>query len=819
MRSDLPTGTVTFLFTDVEGSTTLLHELGSEEYAKALAEHRRVLRDAFARHGGVEVDTQGDAFFYAFPTAPGALDAACEGTDALSAGPIRVRIGIHTGTPHVGEEGYVGADVHRAARIAAAGHGGQVLVSSATAQLTEIELVDLGDHRFKDLSAPERVYQLGQHEFPALRSLYRTNLPVPATPFLGRERELAEVVGLLEGTRLLTLTGPGGTGKTRLALQAAAAAADSYPDGVYWVPLAPLRDPHLVLAEAAQAVGSPNGLAEHIADKSMLLLFDNFEQVVEAASSLAGLVSACPKLDVMVTSRELLALPGEQAYPVPPLAHEEGVGFFSARASAADPGFRPNEVVGELCERLDNLPLAIELAAARVRVLSPEQLLARLSGRLDLLKAGRGVEARQQTLGATIEWSYELLTEDEQLLFARLSVFRGGCTLEAAETVCDADLDVLQALVDKSLLRFNEGRYWMLETIHEYATDRLDRSGEAEELRRLQAEYFLGIAEEAVPHLRVDSVPWFRRLDAEHDNLRMALDTFEGSTSALQLAGALYKYWNTRGHMAEGRLRLESALRTDERPTAIRARALVGAGVLMGNTGDLSTGRRRFEEALRLYERLGDAWGIAHVTLNLGAITGEEGDLEHAQRLFEESAGAFTVLGDEHWALWATRMVAFMCFERGDRARARELHEEVVRRARAAGDNSMAATSLGALAEYDLYEGQASRALPMLVESTRIYQELGDPYMVAVNLCRFALALALDSRLTAALRVLARGETLIGEVGRSVDGWIGEMNDVTREKVRSQLDETAFDEAWEEGEKLTLDEAVALALAEVDSDA
>jgi predicted ATPase len=659
MGHRLPSGTVTFLFTDVEGSTKLLHELGAEGFAEALAEHRKVIRGACARQGGFEVDTQGDAFFFAFPTALGALAAAEEMTRELASGPIQVRVGLHTGTPLLTEEGYVGGDVHRAARIASSGHGGQVLVSASTAQLVELDLHDLGDHRFKDLSAPERVYQLGQHEFPALRSLYRTNLPVPATPFLGRERELAEVVGLLEGTRLLTLTGPGGTGKTRLALQAAAAAADSYPDGVYWVPLAPLRDPELVLEEASQAVGSPNGLAEHVADKSMLLLFDNFEQVVEAATGLAELISACPKLDVMVTSREVLALPGEQAYPVPPFAHEEGVGFFSARASAADPGFQANEAVGQLCERLDNLPLALELAAARVRVLSPEQLLERLSSRLDLLKGGRGVEARQQTLRATIEWSYELLTEDEQLLFARLSVFRGGCTLEAAETVCDADLDVLQALVDKSLLRFNEGRYWMLETIHEYATDRLDRSGEAEELRRLQAEYFLGIAEEAVPHLRVDSVPWFRRLDAEHDNLRMALDTFEGSTSALQLAGALYKYWNTRGHMAEGRLRLESALRTDERPTAIRARALVGAGVLMGNTGDLSTGRRRFEEALRLYERLGDAWGIAHVTLNLGAITGEEGDLEHAQRLFEESAGAFTVLGDEHWALWATRMVAF----------------------------------------------------------------------------------------------------------------------------------------------------------------
>jgi non-specific serine/threonine protein kinase len=307
---------------------------------------------------------------------------------------------------------------------------------------------------------------------------------------------------------------------------------------------------------------------------------------------------------------------------------------------------------------------------------------------------------------------------------------------------------------------------------------------------------------------------WFRRLDAEHDNFREALDTFEGTTSALQLAGALYKYWNTRGHMAEGRLRLESALRADDRPTAVRARALAGAGVIVANSGDLVTGRLHFEQALSLYRQLGDAWGTAHVTLNLGSIAAEEGDLEHAQQLFEEAVDAFSALGDEHWTLWATRLVAWMCFERGDRARARELHEDVVRRARATGDDSMAATSLGALAEYDSYEGHVEHALPMLVESTRIYRELGDPFSIAMNLCRFALALAIDARPFAAARMLASAETIFGELGRSVDSWIMEMNNSTREKVSAQLDEAAFDEAWEAGTKLSFDEAVALALGE-----
>src|SRR5712691_11610685 len=341
MRS-LPSGTVTFLFTDIEGSTKLLHDLGAEAYSVALAEHRRVLRDAFEANQGVEVDTQGDAFFVAFPTAPGALGAAAQAIEGLAAGPIRVRMGIHTGTPHLGEDDYVGIDVHRAARIAACGHGGQVLVSASTAAVVGTDgLRDLGEHRLKDLSAPERIYQLGDGEFPPLKSLHRTNLPIPSTPFLGRERELHDVHELVSraDVRLLTLTGPGGTGKTRLALQAAAEASERYPGGVFWVPLAPLRDPELVLETARQAVGASDGLAEQIGDTAMLLLFDNFEHVVEAAADLVGLLAACPRLDLLVTSREPLHVTGEQEYPVPSLTREEGVDFFLARARAVKPDF------------------------------------------------------------------------------------------------------------------------------------------------------------------------------------------------------------------------------------------------------------------------------------------------------------------------------------------------------------------------------------------------------------------------------------------------------------------------------------------------
>ncbi|MGH3136204.1 MAG: ATP-binding protein, partial [Gaiellaceae bacterium] len=434
MRSDLPSGTVTFLFTDVEGSTRLLHELGAEAYANALAEHRRAIREACARHDGTEVDTQGDAFFFAFPTAPGALSAAGDMTEALAAGVIQVRVGLHTGTPLLTEEGYVGDDVHFAARVAASGHGGQVLVSSSTATFLRpsgsepqaLSLLDLGEHRLKDIEQAVSIFQLGNGSFPPLKTISNTNLPRPASSFVGREDELAEVLERIEaGTRLLTLTGPGGTGKTRLALEAAATLVPAYTAGVFWVGLASLRDPALVSETIAQTLGAKDGLAEHIAERELLLLIDNLEQVIEAAPELSALLAACPNLALLVTSRELLRVSGEVEYAVPPLAEPEAVSLFCARS-----GLSPTEEISELCARLDSLPLAVELAAARTKALSPSQILERLSSRLDLLKGGRDADPRQQTLRATIEWSYELLTPEEQNLFARLSVFAGGCTLE-----------------------------------------------------------------------------------------------------------------------------------------------------------------------------------------------------------------------------------------------------------------------------------------------------------------------------------------------------------------------------------------------------
>jgi predicted ATPase len=815
---------VTFLFTDVEGSTRLLHELGTAGYAKALDEHRRILREAFAAHGGVEVDTQGDAFFVAFPTAPGALAAAAEAVERLAPGPIKVRVGVHTGTPLVAEEGYVGVDVHRAARIAAVGHGGQVLVSASTATLAGPgTLRDLGEHRLKDLSEPERIHQLGDGEFPALKSLYRTNLPVPATPFLGREHELAEVLGLLESARLLTLTGPGGTGKTRLGLQAAAEASERFPDGVFWVPLAPLQDPGLVLETAGLALGAKDGPAEHVGDKSLLLLLDNFEHVIDAAAGLAELLSACPNLQLLVTSRELLRVPGEQAYPVPPLEPKEGTDLFLARARAALPGFVSDKSVPELCARLEHLPLALELAAARVRVLSPEQLLDRLSGRLDLLKAGRGVDPRQQTLRATIEWSHGLLDEEEKRLFARLAVFRGGCTLESAEEVCDADVDTLQSLVDKSLVRLREGdRFWMLETIREYAVEQLEASSEADAQRRRHAEHFLAIAEDTEPLARKVDADTLDRLEREADNLRAALDWLEsaGETQlALRLAGALDDFWVTKGHVAEGSRRVEAALAADESPTAARAKALNTAADLAVGHADVAHARRRAEQALSLHRQLGDDWGSAGSLFLLGHAAADDEDYETARALWEESLELWKKVADHHYTLITTRMLAWAYDELGESDRARRVMEDVLAEARAAGDKHIQVHALESLAIDAAHEGRVDEAAAMLREAHQLNRELGDRYREAIIVCRFARVLALAGMTEAAAQVLATGELLYEEMGSSPMAWLKRGNDEALTLIRARLDEATVAEAWEQGRTLSADGAVAFALGELERDA
>jgi predicted ATPase/class 3 adenylate cyclase len=814
---ELPTGTVTFVFTDVEGSTKLLQQLGADAYADALAQHRRALREAFIRHDGVEVDTQGDSFFLAFSTAPAAIAAAAEAQQMLAAGPIRVRMGIHTGTPRVTDEGYIGADVHRAARIAAAGHGGQILVSSSTASLVEGDgLRDLGEHRLKDLAAPERIYQLGGGAFPPLRSLQQTNLPIPVTRFLGRQRELGEVTTLLGGgvARLLTLTGPAGAGKTRLALQAAAEASDQYPDGVFWAPLAALRDPKLVLEMAAQALEARDDLANRIGDRRLLLILDNFEHLIDAAPELAGLLAACPNLHLLVTSRELLRLPAEQAYPVPPLEPQDATELFTTRAQAVDPRFQARPVVHELCSRLDNLPLALELAAARVSVLSPEQLLDRLSKRLDLLKAGRGVDPRQQTLRATIAWSYDLLGEEERVLFEGLSVFRGGCTLAAAEEVCDADIDTLQSLIDKSLLRRQGERFWMLETIREYATERLEERGEEDELRRRHADHFLSRAEDAavggpsaLPEAGV-------RLQDELDNIRRARGRLIASGDVEREArlaiAVLHALW-TRAGLRELKAWLVSALdRSADLDPALRANALGAAALAAANLGESEVAREYARKSLEIARERNDKRQIEWA---LRVLSFDEPDLDERRHLLDQCEALLRELGDNAGLGWVTFLLGVTLL---DERRLKEAHEALNRATaifRELGGRWEAANAENAIAYVLIADGQYQAARPILEETLRRAVEL-QSVALAIEALAALGCVRVRTDPGAAVRLFSAAETIAEESGQRLDtSYALPFVDGAAEAARRRLGD-AFGMEWKAGSELTLNEAVALALGE-----
>jgi predicted ATPase/class 3 adenylate cyclase len=819
VRRDLPTGTVTFLFTDIEGSTRLLHELGVQAYVEALAEHRRVLREAFARHRGVEVDTHGDAFFIAFPTAPGALQAAAEAQEALAAGQIRVRMGLHTGTPHLSEEGYVGDIVHEGARIAAAGHGGQVLLSAQTLELAGIEATDLGEHRLKDIEGPVPIFQLGSEPFPPLKTISNTNLPHPASSFVGRGEELHDVVDLIRGhgARLVTLTGPGGSGKTRLAVEAAGELVGEHKAGTFWVELAPIREPALVTEEIAKTIGARDGVAGHIGEREMLLVLDNLEQVIDAAPAIADLVEVCPNLAVLATSRERLRVRGEVEFEVRPLAEPDGVELFVARAGLSG----PDDAVTELCRALDEMPLAIELAAARAKVLAPDAILARLSQRLDLFAGGRDADPRQRTLRSTIEWSHDLLDPGEQRLFARLAVFAGGATLEAAERVADADLDTAASLVERSLVRRTDERYAMYETIREFALERLEATGEADGIRRRHAEHFLALAEVAEPHLRQEDDEWLDRLEAEHDNVRAALDRFEETGEnelEMRLCAAFWRAWSLRGPIKEGRWRLERALGGDPRPTIARANALTGAHDLAADDGDLGTSQARGQEALALHRALGNAWDVAYVRMGLGVIFAFEDRFAEAQPLFAESARGFRELGDEHWEMQAKRRLGWAYEGLGDIPRAREIQTENLRRARARGDAFIVSKSNAVLARYELDAGHVEPAIPLLEEAHRIQQgrpSIPDRYLDVILLCRFARALAMTGEAAAAIQLMACAEARFIELEvneDNADRWLVRWNDETLEMARSQIDHATAARAAEGGRRLTVDEAVSLAL-------
>lgn len=771
-------------------------------------EHRTVLRQVFADHDGVEVSTDGDAFFVVFPQAGSAVAAAREAQLELASSPFLVRMGLHTGTALIADGDYVGEDVHLAARITSASHGGQVVMSAVTGDLASADVIGLGEHRFRDFDEPLAIVQLGTRRFPPLRTVANTNLPRPSSIFVGREHEVATVISLLrDETRLLTLTGPGGSGKTRLAVESAAQLVSEFHAGVFWVPLGTHRDSGLVTEAIAQTLGSKTALVTDIGERQMLIVIDNLEHLVDAAPELAELVEQCPNLRLLVTSRELLRVRGEVEFPVDTLAEEDSVALFCERS-----GLEEDEAIHRLCNELDNLPLAVELAAARTRVLPPSTILERLSERLDLLRGGRDVDPRQQTLRATIAWSYDLLAPEERNLFERLSVFRGGCTVLSAEEIAEAEIEVLASLVEKNLVRQSRGRFWMLDTVREYAAEALAASGETGELSRRHAFHYAALAEEAYPHLTGTPGEWLDRLASEHDNLRAALDHLQtsGATQeSLKLAGALWRFWFLRGHNQEGRQRLEQVLAADPRPTPARARALDGAGGLQFGRDD-TIAKARLEEALALHEQLGDEWGVANSQFLLGQAAAYRGDFDEAEALSELSLEAFRSLGDDHFALLSMQILSWALDELGEKVRARALREDIEPLAVATDNERMRAIGLYYMARYAREDGSISEAISLLNQAYQIHRANSEIPEIERDLLELVTILNASGKFRAAIESLAQLTAF-----REDHAITGESTDATitalAATLRTRVDDGTYTQAWERGQSMNPHDAFTLA--------
>ena len=805
----LPVQTVTLLFSDLEGSTRLLQSLGSG-YAALLLELREMTRTAVASELGVEIDTAGDGFFAAFPTARGAVAAAARLQRIIAEhswpAPVRIRIGIHTGEPAIADDTYVGLDVHRTARICSAAGGGQVLVSEATRNLVlrdlpeGAHLVDLGSHHLKDLEAPEHLFQLVVDEMTfsgGIRSATEMpgSLPAQLTSFIGREQELATATDMVRQYRLVTLTGPGGTGKTRLSIAAAAAVQTDFRDGVAFVGLASTRDAvtdldllavsccirscgetcEIVSRAIAHALGvneNPlrpifDSVKDHLRHRQILLLLDNFEQFLDAAPLVSEMLASSPDLHVLVTSRIPLHVSAEREYRVPPLslpsqredrgarslARHGAVALFAERARAVKADFALTDDnaadVAEICVRLDGLPLAIELAAARTKVLPPAAILRRLSDRLRLLTGGgKDLPERHQTLRQAIAWSYELLNKEEQACFRRLSAFLGGFTLEAAEFVCSeigefsADaLDTVSALVDKSLLRQEEGiggepRFVMLETIRDFGQECLVSANEVDVVYRAHARFFLNLAEEAEPHLTGRGQhEWLDRLEADYDNLRTALAWAEEHDDAevgLGICAAMWRFWLIRGHLSEVRERLEKvlALASAQAPAKSRARVLNGLGTIIHEIGDFNAARHPLEESLQIWRTLGDKAGTASVLNNLSWIAAMLGDNDASVSMAEESLLIHRELGNKRGIAVALHNMSFVALQQSRIADARGLLHESMQLRQAIGDIRGVSYEQTMLAWVEMFDGNNEKARELVDTALRVLTQMSDRQLV-----------------------------------------------------------------------------------------
>ena len=880
-RGDLPVGTITLLFTDIEGSTQLW-EKAPEAMRVALARHDRILRNHIEDANGFVFKTIGDAFCASFETAVDAVQAAVSAQIALRSEPwpaetpLRVRMVLHTGAVECRDADYFGPPLNRAARLLSACHGEQVLVSSATReQLRDhvplsSNLKCLGDHRLKDIERPETVFQVCQEglraDFPPLRTIdptpHRTNLPQPATDFIGREKQIAEAGELLKRTQLLTLTGAGGCGKTRLGLEIAAVHIGEYSDGVWLVELGALSDPDLAGRTVASVLGiretrgegTLSMLAAHLRTKELLLILDNCEHLLDACAVLTGaLIAQCSKVRILATSREALGIPGEVSYRVPSLAlprspaeataaslsDVESVRLFVDRASLAEPTFGLTDQnappIASICQRLDGLPLALELAAGRVRSLPVEQINARLEHCFRLLTGGsRTALPRQQTLRSVIDWSYNLLAEKERALLGRLSVFSGGWTVEGAESVCSdqeqtADsidefevVELLVSLVEKSLVVFDEarGRYRMLETVRQYARDRLLESGSAEAWRDRHLAYFLELGEIAEPHLvGAKQQIWLQRLEEEHDNFRAALEWSLGANvdSGIRIAAAIWRLWDLHGHVGEGRRWIAELLaaKSGEESRAARARMLLGGGQMARNQGDYDTARRLLDECLSIYRSRDDREGVAGALNNLGNLEFDLGNLAMAKAHHEESLAIRRQQHDKSGIAASSGNLGNVARQQGDAAEAKRLYGESLTLSRELGDSNRIAMALNHLGVVALDEGNFAEALPLFVEALLLKHQVGERAGLAAALERIAAIPIAGSDPERAARLLGAASRLRGEVGVPLPPDERPEYEKVVAGIRTAMaDDEMFEAEWAAGCAMTTDEVVALAVGD-----
>ena len=862
--AELPRGTVTLVFTDIEGSTRLLASLGSR-YEAVLADHRKLLRAAFSSHAGIEVDTQGDALFYAFSGAQNAVRGGVAGQRALASHDfgegveLRVRMGIHTGEPSLSDEGYVGSDVHLGARISAVAWGGQVVISSATAALVggardEVSLRSLGEHALKDIEDRVELHQVVapglREDFPALRSVspHPTNLPARLPTLIGREDEITALVELLssEDVSVVTVMGPGGTGKTRLALAVGADALPVFADGVFFVDLSALSDASLVVPAIVQALSlreaAGRSLAETLGDylssKEMVLILDNFEQVMAAAGEVSALVASSSSLKVVVTSREALRIEGEREFPLHPLAlpssdselakiiESPAVELFVARARSVRPGLvlsgEDAVHVATICRRLDGLPLAIELAAARVKVLSLAALASRLENSLAALGTGRRDAAdRQRTLQGAIAWSYELLDGDEQRLISRLGVFAGGWSLDAAEAVCDRNdlavdvLDGLSSLVDKSLVRVVEGderRFSMLETIRGFSLEKLEESGEAQEIRRAHAQHFGGLAEEAEPYLvgRVQK-EWLDRLERDHDNLRATLQWSLTADKELAIATAAHvsRFWYVRGFLSAGRTWLERALESSSgEPTAPTLRIASMLGVIAHVQGDLNAARSFAQRGVALALALQDDQAVMHCTETMALGELEQGRFAEARRHFEDNLQLSRALKDERGAAVTLGNLAFLALLEGDHEGAAVLANESFASHRQTGDEEGMARGATLLGISALLASELQQAKSYLRQGVELSADIGHKELVGTALGGFAAAVTHTGEVERGAILLGATARMREDSGIALDPLEQQLQGKAKEHLLDSLTEERVNELFAKGAAMSMDEVL-----------